>query len=301
VPITDSSVIEEHSEFFDSIADYTTDKNGEIWCEPIYADTFAAFYIPENLKAVGADVKDIETFDGFFDVLEKINAQEKYKFYSGSTLDFAYSMEESYNVNYSYLDYNSDTFRNMFERIYSGWIAWSNPLEGKSENPLFYNTASDSEVSDWNSSDAALQLDYVSEFFVSAENPGDWNAAGLPSVSSSEEKTPVTVYYAVINPSGNNKNAAEAYLGYIAENRFNLRTKQTFLYKDRNLYADNFDTTAAYFDELYKLYENSSVYERLLPMNEDFGQDVIQYQLGEITLDDYIAKLERTSEMTANE
>ncbi len=300
VPLTDPAIVEEREQYFDWIADYTVNENGDIWCVPLFADTPAAFYIPENLKAVGAEAEDLKSFDGFFDVLEKIKKQNVYTFDSGSSLNFTDFMVNRYNVNYGYLDYDTDVFRNMFERMYSGWVIWSDPNEGKSEHPLFNNFAS-SFTGDIDKKPKAVKLSSISAFPGSVPEPGEWRAAGLPYVSSPEEKTPFTIHYAVINPFSKNKEAAEAYLGYIAENGMRLRSKKTMLFKDKGVYGGVFDASAPYFEELYKLYENGAVWEELLTVTKDQRQSVLEYQLGEITLDEYIADLERKAEMTVNE
>ncbi|MCM1166990.1 MAG: extracellular solute-binding protein [Lachnospiraceae bacterium] len=301
VPLTDESILGERSQYFDWLADYTVTDNGDIWCVPIYTSTDATFYVPENLEALGIKAESLATFDGYFSALETVKTQDNYKFY-GATIDFADAMDEKYKANYGYLDFSNEIYSNMFERIYSGWLLWSDPNEGKAEHPLFNNIATSPDA--FQKSDAdnmAFEIAYTSTFYEDISDPNDWCAMPLPTISSLDEKNPITVDYAIINPFSKKKEAAEAYLGFIAENNLKFRRDKSFLYKDKALCGELQSLTGSCFDGLYDMMENGTVYEALLPVGEDFRGDVIAYQNGEMTLDEYIAKLERVSEMTANE
>lgn len=301
VPLTDESILSERSQYFDWLADYTVNDNGDIWCVPIYTSTDATFYVPKNLEALGIKAESLATFDGYFSALETVRTQDNYKFY-GATLDFADAMDERYKVNYSVFDYNNETYTSMFERIYSGWVLWSDPNEGKADHPLFNNIATSPDASQKPDADnMAFEIAYTPTFYEEISNPNDWCAMPLPTISSLDEKNPITVDYAIINPFSKKKEAAEAYLGFIAENNLKFRRDKSFLYKDKALCGELQSLTGSCFDGLYDMMENGTVYEALLPVGEDFRGDVIAYQNGEMTLDEYIAKLERVSEMTANE
>lgn len=299
-PITNRAILSELEECFDWAAEYSTAENGDVWCMPIFANQEALFYIPENLERLGIEVSELSSFDSFFSALEKLSADGRYDFY-GVTQDFAAAMTSGYNINHSFFDYDNDIFRNMFSRIYSGWLLWSNPAEGKSENPFFRNIYQAKAKTPICSDNAAIVFDSVRMFQSDVSDSEKWYAAGLPRLSDSEEKYPVSIDFAVINPCSEKKEAAEAYLGYIAENRFKYRSEKSFLYKDSALYGDSFDKSAAYYDGLYKLSENSMVYEALLEINDGYLEDVIAYQKGKMSLDEYISDLERASEMTAKE
>lgn len=299
-PITNTGILSELEASFDWAADYSAADNGDIWCMPICTNQQALFYLPENLERLGIEVSELTGFDGFFSALEKLSADGRYGFYS-VTQNFADTMTASYNINHSFFDFDNDIFRNMFTRIYSDWVLWSNPAEGKSENPLFSNIYQTKAKTPISAENAAVVFDSVEMFRSDISDSEKWYAAGLPRLSDSEEKYPVSIEFAVINPCSKKKAAAEAYLGYIAENRFMYRLKKSFLYKDLALYDDSFDKSAAYFEGLYALSENSAVFEALLEIKDGYLEDVIAYQKGENTLDEYISALERASEMTAKE
>ena len=301
VPLTDESILNERSQYFDWLADYTVNDNGDIWCVPISTSSYATFYVPKNLEALGIKAEDLATFDGYFSALETVKKQNNYKFY-GATLDFADAMDERYKANYSVFDYSNETYRNMFERIYSGWLIWSDPNEGKAEHPLFNNIAtSPDRFQKLDADNMAFEIAYSTTFYEKISNPNDWCAMPLPTISSLDEKNPIIVDYAIINPFSKKKEAAEAYLGFIAENNLKFRRDKPFIYKDRALCGELQSLTGSCFDGLYDMTENGTVYEALIPIGENFRGDVIAYQKGETTLDEYIAKLERVSEMTANE
>ncbi|MDE6733248.1 MAG: ABC transporter substrate-binding protein [Oscillospiraceae bacterium] len=301
VPLTDESILSERSQYFDWLADYTVNDNGEIWCVPIYTSSYATFYVPENLEALGIRAEDLATFDGYFSALETVKKQNNYIFY-GTTLDFADTMDERYKANYSLFDYNNETYRNMFERIYSDWLIWSDPNEGKAEHPLFNNIMSSPDpFQKLDADNMAFEIDYSTTFYEDISNPNDWRAMPLPTISSLDEKNPIIVDYAIINPFSKKKEAAEAYLGFIAKNNLKFRRDKSFLYKDKALCGDLQSLTGSCFDGLFDMTENGTVFEELIPIGENFRGDVIAYQKGEMTLDEYIAKLERVSEITANE
>lgn len=301
VPLTDECILSERSQYFDWLADYTVTDNGEIWCVPIYTSSYATFYVPENLEALGIKPEDLATFDGYFSALETVKKQNRYIYY-GTTLDFADTMDERYKANYSLFDYNNETYRNMFERIYSGWLIWSDPNEGKAEHPLFNNIMSSPDpFQKLDADNMAFEIAYSTNFYEELYNPNDWCAMALPTISSLDEKNPIAVEYAIINPFSKKKEAAEAYLGFIAENNLKFRRNKSFLYKDKALCGELQSLTGSCFDGLFEMTENGIVYEALIPIGENFRGDVIAYQKGEMTLDEYIAKLERVSEMTANE
>lgn len=301
VPLTDEAILNKRDQYFDYLQDYTVNDNGEIWCVPIRTYTYATFYVPDNLKALGIEPEQLSTFDGYFSALETVKSQDRYKFY-GNTLDFADTMTNRYNVNYSYLNFNNELFRNMFERIYSGWIIWSNPNDHTDVHPLFNNIMmSDDWRSKLKADNMAFTIEFTSSYTERIENPGDWRAMALPTLSSPDEKNPVSVEYAIINPFSEKKEAAEAYLGFIAENNLDYIKDKSFLFKDKALYGNFADEMASCFDGLYELFENGEVHERVISMNEGFREDVIAYQNGETTLDEYIAELERVAETAANE
>ena len=300
VPLTDKAILGERGRYFDWLRDYTANGSGEVWCVPLAASTYAAFCVPENLKTLGIATDALASLDGFFSALEKVKAQSKYKFY-GSALDFGDVMTESYNVNHSYFEYG-ELFGKMFERLYSGWLIWSDPSEGKAEHPLFNNIAmSEDARTKLKAEDMAFTVINTAYFSDNFENTGDWLALPLPALSSADEKNPVTVDYAIINPFSKKKEAAEAYLGYIAENGLKYLKNKSFIFNDRALYGDFADAAGPCFDGLYGLFENGAVYERVVPVAAEFREDIIAYQKGELTLDEYIADLERVSEMSSNE
>lgn len=302
VPLTDEAVLAERSRYFDYLADYAVDDNGDIWCMPITADTETTFYVPENLGALGISTEELATFDGYFSALEKIKAQDKYAYYiCGGAINFGSYIESAYNVNYSFLEFDDPLYRDRFERIYSGWEIWGDP-NVNGEHPLFTNPyAVNGTDKSKDLKSVAFKCSDMYYFTTDGNDLSQWRAMALPTFSAPGEKVPVTVTYAIINPFSEKKEAAQAYLGFIAENHLKYIRQKTFIYKDKSLYDGIFDTSALCFDDLYDIFANGAVHERLVPIETGFRSDVIAYQRGEITLDEYIANLERVAEMAANE
>lgn len=298
-PLANEAIIDELDDCFDWVREYSANDNGEIWCMPISANQQALFYVPENLERLGIDISELKSFESFWAALEKIRMDGRYGFFSRATQEFGEAMTASYNINYSFFDYDTDIFRNMFTRVYSDWLLWSNPAEGSAENPLFNNM--NSSKKNISTENAAVIFDNLKLFRNDVTDCEKWCAMGIPNLTDSEEKYPVSIEFAIINPASKKKEAAEAYLGHIAQNRLKYRSTTPFFYKDLSTYDGCVDKSAAYFEGLYELSENSQVYDAFLEIKEDYLDDVAAYQKGEMTIDEYIANIERISEMTENE
>ncbi len=305
VPLTDEAITAAQDKYFDWVADYCVNDNGDIWCVPIDAGAEATCYVPENLEALGIKPEELTTLDGYFSALEKIKAQDKYKYYGSAEL-LAYDiLDENYPANYGYHDYDNDDFKNAFSRLYDGYVLWEDPTTIGS-HPLFNNLYISEE---WGHGQNLVSAENVAfmhgyNFEEDVERPEDWRAIKLPSVKSSDEKSSAYISYAIINPYSKKKEAAEAYLGYIAESGLRFRrNRRCFLYKDKSMYADAYDTESPYFNDLFSIHENAAVVEVLAEHNSeaDVRPWVKEYQRGEITLEQYIANITRLMEMAENE
>ena len=293
-------MIAAQNKYFDWLADYCVNDNGDIWCVPINTEVKATYYVPENLEELGITPEELTTFDGFFSALEKIKAQDKYKYY-GTAEYLSYAvLDQNYPVNYGYHDYDNDAFKNAFKRVYDGYLLWEDPA-----HPLFNNRMLSEE---WQSGQYTLSSDNIAfindyVFEDTVERPEDFRAIKLPCVKSPDEKSGAYISYAFINPFSKHKEAAEAYLGYLAETGLRFRTDRTFLYKDKELYADYYDIDSPYFFDLFELYENAGVCDALVEINssEEIRPYVIEYQRGEISLDEYIANITRLAEIAERE
>lgn len=306
VPLTDEGIKAAQDKYFDWLADYCVNDNGDIWCVPIYANVDATYYVPDNLEALGVEPEELTTLDGYYSALEKVKSQDKYKFY-GTAEMLSYSMlEQNYPANYGWHDYDNDEFKNAFARVYDGFVLWEDPT-GIGSHPLFNNLYISEEWGHGQNRVSAENVAFMNSynFEDDVERPEDWRAVKLPRVKSSNEKNGALISYAIVNPYSKKKEAAEAYLGYIAESGLKYRTERSFsfLYKDKSMYADAYDTETPYFNDLYSLNENAAICEALVEFNSDSDVRpwVIEYQRGEITLEEYIANITRVSEIAMNE
>lgn len=304
VPLTDDGIKAAQDKYYDWLADFCVNDNGDIWCVPIDTDVKMTYYVPENLEELGIKPEELTTFDGYYSALEKVKAQDKYRYF-GTAAYLSYAvLDQNYPANYGYHDYNNDMFKNAFKRVYDGYVLWEDHTVN-GEHPLFNNRILSDE---WQSGQYRLGADNIAfmndySFEEAVECPEDWRVVKLPSVKSADEKSGAFVTYAIVNPFSKKKEAAQAYLGYIAETCLRFRTGRTFLYKDKSMYADSFNTETTYFNDLFSICENAGVCEALVEIDssEDIRPWVKEYQRGEITLDEYIANITRISEMAENE
>lgn len=304
VPLTDESIVEAQDKYFDWLADYCVDDNGDIWCVPIDVGVEATFYIPENLEALGIKPEELTTLDGYYSALEKIKAQDKYKYY-GTAEQLSYAMlEQNYPVNYGYHDFNNDAFKNAFKRVYDGFVLWEDSNTTGS-HPLFNNLYTSEE---WHQSEYHIGSENVAfmdtyNFEDDVEDFEDFHAIKLPYVKNANEKNGAFISYAIVNPYSKKKEAAQAYLGYIAETGLKYRRNPSFIYKDKSMYDGFYNLEKPYFNDMYSISENAAVCEALVAYNSDSDVRpfVIEYQRGEMTLDEYIASLSRLTEMAENE
>ncbi|MDE6733249.1 MAG: hypothetical protein K2J77_10280 [Oscillospiraceae bacterium] len=300
VPLTDDGIKTAQDKYYDWLADFCVNDNGDIWCVPISADVKVTYYVPDNLTALGIKPEELTTFDGYYSALEKVKAQEKYRYF-GTAAYLSYAvLDQNYPVNYGYHDYDSDAFKNAFKRVYDGYVLWEEP-----EHPLFSNKILSDE---WQSGQYILNAESIAfmndySFESSVTRPEDWRAVKLPRVKNADEKSGAFITYAIVNPFSKKKEAAQAYLGYIAENGLRFRTERSFLYKDKLMYCDAFDTETPYFSDMFSICEDAAVCEALVELNSDSDVRpwVVEYQRGEITLEQYIANITRITEMAENE
>lgn len=302
VTLTDEAIKAAQDKYFDWLADYCVNDNGDIWCVPIDAGVSATYYVPDNLEALGIKPEELTALDGYYSALEKVKAQDKYKYYGTATWLSYDMLDLNYPANYGYHDYDNDDFKNAFKRVYDGFVLWDDPTT-IGEHPLFNNLYISEEFGHGQNLVSAANIAFMSDYENYIERPEDWRAIKLPYVKSPDEKSGTYISYAIVNPYSKKKEAAEAYLGYIAETGLRFRTERTFIYKDKSMYADVFDTETPCFNDLYSLNENAAVVEALAEYNSDADVRpwVKEYQRGEITLEQYIANITRLMEMAENE
>lgn len=303
VPLNDSEIItEELSKYWDYVAEFAYADNGDIWAVPLAIDTYATWYVPENTEELGLTYDNFEMVDDFMDSLKLMNEQERFVFYSNVEDVAHYTTRMSYNINYSDTQYNNELYKHLFETLWGGgWVRHSGPY---AHHPLF-NREWQEEEDLYKTDEIAFKTQLVT-WQLSSKAPFDgFRVYPAPKVVSQEDKTPVWVTYAVINPYSKKIDAATEYLEFVMQynKKYSQNTrneKSTCLqYRDIDAYLELYDTESLGFQDLYAILQNGAVWEASMPVS--FQEYIIDYQTGRYTLDEVAEYLQRQTEMALNE
>lgn len=294
----------EFSRWFEYLSDYCYDK-GRIWCVPIKEDQYSTFYIPENMKTAGIDPQELITFEGYFSALRKAKENSEYIYYSGMDTFASFILYDSYNVNYSYSDYNTQLFKYLFQMIYDGWKYSDNQIE----NPLFnnpYNNIRYKRSNEFETNKIIFKSNIISTLLPDDNNMDNWRAVPLPKITENANKNPIILEYAIINPFSQKKEAALELLEYVTVNNnkygkmYQAGNSANFFYRDRKDYLEIYDTTSPLFDDIFKMYDCGEIWESNYPITiETYKQ--YDYQEGRYTIDEVAEFLNHQVEMAKNE
>lgn len=297
----------EFSRYFDYLSDYCRNGN-DIWCVPISLYQIGTFYIPDNMKAAGIDPTELTTFDGYFGALEKAKAARPLTYYSYFNTYASVILHHSYNINYSYTDYDTELYRYLFKSLYDGW----NYNETFGEHPLFNNPNSPLVVSSrdmlFDTEKIIFKTGLFGEMIPDDNSMDNWRAVPLPRITGDTDKNPVWLEYAVINPFGTKKEAALELLEYVAVNIskygktnsfYSSGRSAYFFYKDKSDYTGIYDTGSPLFDDLYTAYTNAAIWEAPYPMEAEYWH--WEYQEGRYSMEDIVEHLNHMTEIAQNE
>lgn len=292
-PLNDCEKINDFlSQCHDYISDFCTNENGDIWAAPISAQTMAIFYVPQNIEKLGLSFeKNFEMYSDFPDTLRRMTNQDQFNYY-GYMEDVATDMfEMNYNVNYSYTDYNTDTFKTLLEKTRSGYPRYT--VSPYFTAPFMH------DGSEFNTEKTAFKIDYIYSH-MNGDDPLDtWRVFPAPKIVSAENKNPVILSYAVINPYSKKIDAAKEYLSALAEDFLHTTTKFYPVYKDINKYADDYDINSPAFRDIFDISTNAAIYE--LIGSNDGMPFLSDYHDGKITADEVVQEFERRAEIALNE
>ncbi len=292
VPLTDESIISARSKYFDWAADYSATDSGDIWCVPLSGGADVLYYVPEHLEQLGIKTEDMRTLDGFFASVNKIADESDYKTFIISGF-FVQVMERMYNVNYSYSDYDNDTYRKLAESIYSSWIHnYYDSFDAyapKAALPNFTFPASIYGIGEtilWK--DTAVTDHEMSNF----DSPEKFRAMPYPAVVSADEKNTASLIYAVINPNSTKTDAAQAYLGFIADHGLEYVNGSAHIFNDKSMYENDSLYGLPVFDDMYEINRDCVAWEMMAAYDNTFISNFEDYQRGVITLDEYVSRQE---------
>ncbi len=292
-PLNDCEKISDFSsQCHDYISDFCTNENGDIWAVPTSAQTMAVFYVPQNIENLGLSYeKNFEMYSDFLDTLRWMTNQNQFNHY-GYMEDIATDMlEMNYNVNYSYTDYHTDIFKTLLEKARSGYPRYT-------VSPFFTDYFKH-DGSEFNTEKTAFKVDYIYSH-MKGENPLDtWRVFPSPKVVSAEDKSPVILSYAVVNPYSKKVDAAKEYLSALAEDFLHTTNRFYPVYKDIEKYAEDYDINSPAFRDIFDISANAAVYE--LIGSNDGMPFLSDYHDGKITIDEVVQELERRAEIALNE
>ena len=122
VPLNDSAPIQGYFDrCFDWVGESAKAPNGDIWALPVGYNIVAMFYVPENMERFGIAPEDLETFNGYWDTLNRINPVKGDAYITNG---FPGIFELQYITlcqNAGNYDHGTPLFRDLFEKLYSGW------------------------------------------------------------------------------------------------------------------------------------------------------------------------------------
>ena len=315
IPLNDSSILSSYlNDCFDYISDYFTD-DGNIWGVPISANTVVTWYVPQNLIKFNLTYDDVKMFDSYMETSKQLKGNTGGQEYFNEVESLHPYLHDKYDVNYNnfknnYVNYNTDIYSNFYESLRNNWIRFTGPY---SEHPYFNNPyhywikytdsiddkSKKTERFDFNEDMVIFNTTYTADStgIDTRSSLKNWRAFPAPMLSQENEKSPVLLQYAVVNPHGENIPAAREYLEFLIRYRNKYISKERlFMMKDINLYAGLYDIKEPCFNDLYEIFMNGGVSEPPFWSNE-YQADIENYQKGLMTIEEVTANLQRKAEM----
>ncbi|MCM1333602.1 MAG: ABC transporter substrate-binding protein [Bacteroides sp.] len=292
-PLNDCEKINDFfSECHEYLSDFFTNENGDLWSVPTYAGTMAVFYVPENIEELGLSYEDnFKMYPDFLDTLLRMTDQDRFDHYGYMESIASDILEESYNVNYSYTDYHTDVFKTLLQRSRSGYPRYT-------VSPFFTDYYKH-DGSEFNTEKTAFKVDYLYDHMKGKEPLETWRVFPSPKVVSVEDKSPVIVSYAVVNPYSKKVDAAKEYLSAFAEDFLHTTSRFSPVYRDIEKYAEDYDIDSPAFCDIFDISANAAVYE---PIGSTDGMQFLSdYHDGKITVDEVVREYERRAEIALKE
>ena len=293
VPLNDCQIISSHlSDCHDYISEYLIEENGDIWAMPIGTESDVIWYVPENISKLGLTYEtNFKWYSDLLDTFSFMMEQDQYMHY-GYMEDIADDeIRMSYNINYSYTEYNNQVFKTLFEKSRSGYLRYDISPYFKGFYPF--------DGSDFDTNKVAFKICSISNHFSNDSAFNTWRAFPLANINSEKDKNPVILRYAVINPYSTKIDAAKYYLSTIASNNAGYTKRPSLLFKNINKYIDQFDINSEAFKDAFNISCNSEIYEPIYKI--DLEEYLNDYHEGKMSVDEVAEYLERRTEMAINE
>jgi len=319
VPLNDSDILSSYvNDCFDYVRDYFTD-NGNIWGVPLNVDTMVTWYVPENFEKFNLTYDDVKMFDDYMETSKRLKDNTgDYEYFN--QVEFLHSyLHKKYDVNYNdfkndYVNYNTGIYSRFYEMLRNGWVRFTEPYSEHRNfnNPLHYwikytdsigDRARNAPRFDFNEDMVIFNTWYAADFsgVDKRTSLAGWRAFPAPMLSQEDEKSPINVQYAIINPHSENIGAATEYLEFLIHHRNDYINKdRLFMIEDKSLYPNYYNIDDPCFNDLYDIFKNGAINEPPFWSNE-FQADIDNYQNGLLTIDEVVANLQRKAEMALHE
>lgn len=308
VPLNDSDIITNHlTKCFDYVADSAKSSNGDVWMLPLSLNASAIWYVPENLNQSSITTDDFLTLDSFFSMAQRTTDTGAYSAYLNYPSTFCHELIEQYD--YLYNDYsmnkilyNTEQFKELFDRLYSGWIMYSQTPT----HPLFKNSTSepagefiwDSPVYD--TSSVLYKWSSISDQLNTPNVTLDgWRALPSPHITTNFNGNVTNMIYAFINPYSENKDLALKYLEAITEAPFDYMTiLSPLMFEDTTMYELHYDINQPAFTDIYQIMKNGILLGDRYSISDTVIDD---YQNNRLSIEETIHAIQREAEMWLNE
>jgi len=315
VPLTGSGTIQAYLDScFDWVREAATTPGGDIWMLPLNYDALMMWYVPEGFERFNISPADVSTFDGYLQVLERLN-REKGDFETFSTFlqGVEYYWFTQYEMTYNdydngIVDFDTDVFRRYFKNMWAGWDIEGDPNNKSTHHPVMQ--FDQLEWWNWNPLEHPIQPDYDLERVIfktemysfkldSGFNLEDWRVLPLPRVSENVQHNYFNFTYALVNPFSNNKELAIEFLEAAARDMLSTITRPAFVLKELSAYEGYFDMSLPVFMDLHSIFNNGAVIENIFP--DGYMSIVADYQKGKLSLQESVDEIQRRVMFWASE
>lgn len=312
-PLNSSEVITSYLDScFDYIKEAATLENGDIWMVPLYAYMTATWYVPENMELFGLKEENLNIVGNYLDTLEQLQGKlGSYNYYNYASRFISYC-DQQYDFIYNdyetgEIDFRTGVYRDMMERLWNGWEQYA----GLTEHPLFhsvyedYPAGSDIPLNNYEFDRSRVIFktvelsEHIRRGYADAELLEGWRVMGAPGIQEESEQHSLIVFYLLVNPYSEQKEAAIAYLEAILSSLESTVMKPVFFQKDIEAYAGRYDITQPAFLDLYRLSQTAGIfYNYSMDQSSSYIQE---YQQGKISLDQAIERRQKKAEMSLYE
>jgi hypothetical protein len=313
IPLNDSAPVQDYlGGCFGWLREAAMTSGGDIWMLPLWVDTDALWYIPENLDHFGITAADVAGLDGYIRTVGELNRVKGR--YTTHVTTFYYETKWFEQYERLYCDYpngvvnfRTDAFRSFFDAMWTGWDMMKyykryHPVLGYDEgaHPLPVHIDEDYIPPYYDAEYVIFSLSAVSSQLSGVPDISDWRALPIPRLSEEIQTNSVRCVFALVNPNGKNRDLAVAYLEAAAADIHTAITRPVFMLEDLVGYQgvdDNMDLPV--WQDIYGLFRDG-VIRSGFPQRERYDISM-DYQAGKITLEEAVNEIQRRVDMWLNE